>query len=61
MREGKIKIAGWRFMGWILDFLCSGIVAAAMYLWPSGLRGRIQAQKAQFESREGRTPISYFC
>ena len=27
------------------------------YLWPSGQPGRIQLQKTQFESQEGRTPI----
>ena len=32
-----------------------------MYLWPSDQRRRIQLQKAQFKSQEGRTPIPYFC
>ena len=46
-------------MSWILNLESRKIVVASVYLWPSGQRGRIQSQKAQFASREGRTHIPY--
>ena len=42
-------------MIWIFDLRSGRIAATAVYLYTGGQRGRIQTQKAQFESWEGRT------
>ena len=47
-------------MGWILHLWSRRIAIITVYLWPSNQHERIQLQKAQFESREGRAPIPSF-
>ena len=46
-------------MSLIVALYCYRMATVTIYQQPSGQRGRIQWQRSQYESQEGRTPLSY--